>query len=347
VRRHPLDRQRVPAELDDRMSAIDDRDKVVYTPGPLDRDATCYVAGHRGLVGSAIWRKFESEGFQRLVGKTSAELDLKDREAVFGFLGEIRPRYIVLAAAKVGGILANSTYPVDFLSDNMRIQLNVLDAALYYDVERVLFLGSSCIYPKLAPQPIVEDALLTGHLEPTNDAYAIAKIAGIMHVQAVRRQYGLPWISAMPTNLYGPNDNFSPTGSHVLPGLIRRYDEAAASGASSVTNWGTGTPRREFLHADDMAEACLHLLEHYDGFSHVNVGTGTDVTVREIAETVAYVVGYQGRTEWDTSKPDGTPRKLLDVSKLAATGWQAKIGLQEGLERTVAWYREHVGALRG
>jgi GDP-L-fucose synthase len=329
------------------MSVFDGRDQVAYTPGPLDRDATCYVAGHRGLVGSGIWLKLESEGFQRLVGRPSAELDLKDREAVFDYLAAIKPRYVVLAAAKVGGILANSTYPVDFLSENLRIQVNVLDAALHHDVERVLFLGSSCIYPKLAPQPIVEEALLTGHLEPTNDAYAIAKIAGVMQVQAVRRQYGLPWISAMPTNLYGPNDNFSPTGSHVLPALIRRYDEAAASGASNVTNWGTGTPRREFLHVDDMADACLHLLEHYDGPSQVNVGTGTDVTIREIAETIAHVVGYQGRTEWDLTKPDGTPQKLLDVSKLAETGWTSKIGLQEGLERTVGWYREHIGRLRG
>lgn len=325
----------------------DARDQVRYTPAPLDRAATVYVAGHRGLVGSAIWRKLASEGFENLVGMSSAELDLKDREAVFAYLGETKPRYVVLAAAKVGGILANSTYPVDFLSENMRIQVNVLDAALEYDVERVLFLGSSCIYPKFAAQPIVEDSLLTGHLEPTNDAYAIAKIAGIMHVQAVRRQYGLPWISAMPTNLYGPNDNFSPTGSHVLPALIRRYDEAVRSGAETVTNWGTGTPRREFLHADDMADACLHLLENYDGPGHVNVGTGSDVTIREIADTVARVVGYEGRTEWDTTKPDGTPQKLLDVSKLAETGWTSKISLQEGLERTVAWYREHVGALRG
>jgi GDP-L-fucose synthase len=329
------------------MTVLDDRDQVGYAPGPLDRDATFYVAGHRGLVGSAIWRRLESAGFGRLVGQTSAELDLKDRDAVFDYVGRTKPRYVVLAAAKVGGILANSTYPVDFLSDNLRIQVNVLDAALRHEVERVLFLGSSCIYPKLAPQPIVEDSLLTGHLEPTNDAYAIAKIAGIMQVQAVRRQYGLPWISAMPTNLYGPNDNFSPTGSHVLPALIRRYDEAAAAGASTVTNWGTGTPRREFLHADDMADACLHLLEHYDGPAQVNVGSGTDVTIREIAETIAEVVGYSGRTEWDTTKPDGTPQKLLDVSKLAASGWTARISLHEGLERTVAWYREHVGALRG
>ncbi|MEV5071086.1 GDP-L-fucose synthase [Microbacterium sp. LMI12-1-1.1] len=322
-------------------------DAVQYAPAPLDRDATFYVAGHRGLVGSAIVRKLEAAGFTNIVGKTSAELDLKDRDAVFDYLAEIKPKYLVLAAAKVGGILANSTYPVDFLSDNLRIQSNVMDGAVKYEVERVAFLGSSCIYPKFAEQPIREDALLTGHLEPTNDAYAIAKIAGILNVQAVRRQYGLPWISAMPTNLYGPNDNFSPKGSHVLPALIRRYDEAAKSGAASVTNWGTGTPRREFLHSDDMADAVLHLLEHYDGPEQVNVGTGTDVTIREIAETIAGVVGYEGDTEWDTTKPDGTPQKLLDVSKLADAGWTAKISLADGLDRTVAWYRDHIGSLRG
>lgn len=321
-------------------------DGVEYTPHELDRDATFYVAGHRGLVGSAIVRKLESSGFENVVGKTSAELDLKDRDAVFAYMAEAKPKYVVLAAAKVGGILANSTYPVDFLSDNMRIQVNVLDAALKNDVERVLFLGSSCIYPKFAEQPIREDSLLTGHLEPTNDAYAIAKIAGILQTQAVRRQYGLPWISAMPTNLYGPNDNFSPKGSHVLPALIRRYDEAAKAGISSVTNWGTGTPRREFLHADDMAAACLHLMEHYDGPDQVNVGTGSDVTIREIAETIARVTGFAGETEWDTSKPDGTPQKLLDVSKLAEAGWTASISLEEGMERTVAWYRDHVDTIR-
>jgi GDP-L-fucose synthase len=254
---------------------------------------------------------------------------------------------VVLAAAKVGGILANSTYPVDFLSDNLRIQVNVMDAAREYGVERLLFLGSSCIYPKFAAQPIREDEMLTGHLEPTNDAYAIAKIAGIMQVQAVRRQYGLPWISAMPTNLYGPNDNFSPNGSHVLPALVRRYDEAQREQAKSVTNWGTGTPRREFLHVDDMADACLHLLEHYDGLEQVNVGTGSDVTIREIAETVARVIGFEGDTEWDTTKPDGTPQKLLDVSKLAGLGWTAKIGLEDGLRTTVDWYHEHIHGLRG
>lgn len=321
-------------------------DGIAYAPGELDRDATFYVAGHRGLVGSAIVRKLESEGFTKLVGESSSVLDLKNRDQVFAYLGETKPRYVVLAAAKVGGILANSTYPVDFLSDNLRIQTNVLDAALAHDVERVVFLGSSCIYPKLAEQPIREDSLLTGHLEPTNDAYAIAKIAGILNVQAVRRQYGLPWISAMPTNLYGPNDNFSLNGSHVLPALIRRYDDAARSGAESVTNWGSGSPRREFLHSDDMADAVLHLLEHYDGPEQVNVGTGTDVTIREIAATIGEVVGYAGDTEWDTTKPDGTPQKLLDVSKLAEAGWTAKISLAEGLDRTVAWYRQHVNNVR-
>lgn len=321
-------------------------DSVSFEPGPLDLDATTYVAGHRGLVGSAIWRALEQRGATGLVGRTSTELDLKDREAVFDFFRETQPRYVVLAAAKVGGILANSTYPVDFLSDNLRIQTNVMDAALEVRTERLLFLGSSCIYPKLAPQPIPEDSLLTGHLEPTNDAYAIAKIAGILGVQAVRRQYGLPWISAMPTNLYGPGDNFSPTGSHVLPALIRRYDEAVRSGASSVTNWGTGSPRREFLHVDDMAAACLHLLEHFDGPQQVNVGTGRDTTIREIAETIAEVVGFEGETQWDTTKPDGTPQKLLDVSKLRDAGWEAQIGLREGLESTVEWYRQHAADLR-
>ena len=317
-----------------------------FDPRPLDRDAPFYVAGHRGLVGSAIWRSLESAGFEDLVGRGSAELDLRNREAVFDFFGDQKPAYVVLAAAKVGGIMANSTYPVDFLSDNLRIQVNVMDAALEHGVERLLFLGSSCIYPKLAPQPIHEDALLTGHLEPTNDAYAIAKIAGILHVQAARRQYGRPWISAMPTNLYGPGDNFSPEGSHVLPALIRRYDEAVRSGVAEVTNWGTGSPRREFLHVDDMAAACLHLLEQYDGPRQVNVGTGKDSTIKEVAEVIAEVVGFGGATKWDTSKPDGTPQKLLDISTLAEAGWTARIGLREGIESTVSWYREHVSDLR-
>jgi GDP-L-fucose synthase len=322
-------------------------DNVNFEPTPLDRSSTFYVAGHRGLVGSAIWRNLEDNGFTNLVGRSSSELDLKNRDDVFAFFAKTKPRYVVLAAAKVGGILANNTFPVDFLSDNLRIQVNVLDAAREYGAERLLFLGSSCIYPKMAEQPIREDSLLTGHLEPTNDAYAIAKIAGIMQIQAIRRQYGLPWISAMPTNLYGPGDNFSPEGSHVLPALIRRYDEAARSGATSVTNWGTGSPRREFLHVDDMARACLHLLENYDGPSQVNVGTGTDVTIKELASIVAEAVDYQGAIEWDSSKPDGTPRKLLDVSKLSQAGWTASIGLDEGIRQTVQWYRTNLASLRG
>lgn len=321
-------------------------DNVDFTPAPLDRNSKFYVAGHRGLVGSAIWRRLGSKGFTDLVGRTSSDLDLKDREAVFAFFAETKPRYVILAAAKVGGILANNTYPVDFLSDNLRIQVNVLDAARVYGVERLLFLGSSCIYPKFAEQPIKEEYLLTGHLESTNDSYAIAKIAGIMQVQAVRRQYQLPWISAMPTNLYGPGDNFSPEGSHVLPALIRRYDEAVQDGTRTVTNWGTGSPRREFLHVDDLASACLHLLENYDGPDQVNVGTGTDVTIKELAEIVAEAVGYDGAMEWDTSKPDGTPQKLLDVSKLAKAGWKAQIGLDKGIKHTVEWFRANAKDIR-
>lgn len=317
-----------------------------YSPSELDRSAVFYVAGHRGLVGSAIWRKLEDSGFENLVGKTSSELDLKDCDSVSEFFAGTKPKYVVLAAAKVGGILANSTYPADFLTENLRIQINVLDAARDAGVQRLLFLGSSCIYPKYAPQPIREDSLLTGHLEPTNDGYAIAKIAGILHVQAVRRQYDLPWISAMPTNLYGPNDNFSPAISHLLPALIRRYDDAVKSGAEVVTNWGTGTPRRELLHADDMADACLYLLENYDGPEQVNVGTGSDLTIREIALAVAAAVGYTGRTEWDSTKPDGTPQKLLDVSRLRDAGWTSRISLADGIENTVAWYRDRVGSLR-
>lgn len=317
-----------------------------FAPGELDRSATFYVAGHNGLVGSAIWRNLVKEGFQDLIGRSSSELDLKDRGAVLDFFAETQPRYVVLAAAKVGGILANNTYPVDFLSDNLRIQVNVLDAAREFGVERLLFLGSSCIYPKFAEQPIREESLLTGHLEETNDAYAIAKIAGIMHIQAIRRQYGLPWISAMPTNLYGPGDNFSPTGSHVLPALIRRYDEAVRTGAQSVENWGSGSPRREFLHVDDMAAACLHLLEHYDGPSQINVGTGVDVTIKELACMVADAVGYHGDMNWDTTRPDGTPRKLLDVSRLASAGWTASIPLDEGVRQTVDWYRANAGHVR-
>jgi len=299
------------------------------------------VAGHRGLVGSGVWRHLESEGFTNLVGRTSAELDLRERDAVEAFIGETKPDVVVVAAAKVGGILANNTYPADFLSDNLRIQVNLLDAALHAGVPKLLFLGSSCIYPRLAPQPITEDALLTGPLEPTNDAYAIAKIAGILQVQAARRQHGVHWISAMPTNLYGPNDNFHPTGSHVLPALIRRFHESSETGATEVTLWGTGTPLREFLHVDDLARACLFLLENYDDPQHLNVGVGEDLSIRELAELVADVVGYTGTLVQDTSKPDGTPRKLLDVSRIKALGWEPQISLRDGVESTYQWFLQH------
>jgi len=324
---------------DARVDALD------FAPSKLDREAKFYIAGHRGLVGSAIWRTLESEGFSDLVGRTSSDLDLRDRDAVFAFFAETRPKYVVLAAAKVGGILANSTYPVDFLTENLRIQVNVLDAALENQVERLLFLGSSCIYPKFAAQPITEDSLLTGHLEETNDAYAIAKIAGIMQIQAVRRQYGLPWISAMPTNLYGPGDNFSPERSHVLPALIRRYDEAVRSGEEVVTNWGTGTPRREFLHVDDMAAACLHLMEHYDGSEQVHVGTGSDISIREIAEKIAKVVGYTGEPRWDTTKADGTPTEAARGFEVGSSGLDCsnqsryRFAVDRGMVPRARWQR--------
>ena len=311
-----------------------------------DKSATTYVAGHRGLVGSAIWRRLEADGYANLVGRTSAEVDLRDREATFDLLREVRPRYLILTAARVGGILANDQYPAEFLSDNLRVQLNVMDAAQETDVERLVFLGSSCIYPKLAPQPIKEEYLMTGPLEPTNDAYAIAKIAGILQVQSARKQYGRHWISAMPTNLYGPGDNFSPKTSHVLPALIRRYVDAKETGLERVTNWGSGTPRREFLHVDDLARAIVLLLEAYDSPETINVGTGEDQSIREIAELVAKVVGYEGEIAWDTSKPDGMPRKLLDVQRLKALGWRPTTSLEDGLRDTVEWYHEHRAEIR-
>jgi GDP-L-fucose synthase len=314
--------------------------------GILDRTSSVYIAGHRGLVGSALLRRFRAEGFTNLLVRSHVRLDLTDRAATFDFVLQSRPQVIIDAAARVGGIMANNTYPADFLSQNLQIQVNLMDAAVAARVPRLLFLGSSCIYPKFAQQPIEESALLTGALEPTNDAYAIAKIAGIIQVQAVRRQYGLSWISAMPTNLYGPGDNFSGTDSHLVPALIRRYEEAKASGAPDVTNWGTGTPRRELLHVDDLASACLYPLEHFDGPGHINVGTGIDHTISEIADMVAKAVGYAGETRWDPTKPDGTPRKLLDVSLLREAGWLPRIALRDGIDATVAWYRANVGAAR-
>lgn len=322
-------------------------DNVAFIPHELHRDAAVYVAGHRGMVGSAMVRRLQRGGFRKIVTQTHRLLDLRDRRAVFEFFSATRPRYVILAAARVGGIAANDADPTNFLSDNLRIQLNVLDAALRYDTERLLFLGSSCIYPKFAPQPISERQLLSGYLELTNDAYAIAKIAGIIHIQSVRRQFGKPWISVMPTNLYGPGDNFSASSSHVLPALIRRYDDAMRSNADVVTNWGSGMPRREFLHVDDLADACLHLLEHYDGPLQVNVGTGMDCTIQNLAATIATAIGYTGTTQWDHSKPDGTPQKLLDIGLLRSTGWKATIHLDQGICSVVAWYRAHRAETRG
>jgi GDP-L-fucose synthase len=306
----------------------------------LARDAPFFVAGHRGLVGSAVWRRLAGEGFTGLLGRTSAELDLRDRAAVREFFRTARPEYVVLAAARVGGIQANATRPAEFLSDNLQIQVNVLDVAHEFQVSRLLFLGSSCIYPKYAAQPIREDSLLTGALEPTNDAYAIAKIAGVLQVQALRRQHGHSYVSAMPTNLYGPGDNFHRSDSHVLPAMIRRFHEARLAAAPSVRCWGTGRARREFLHVDDLAAACLLLMEQYDDGMPINVGVGSDLTIRELAETVADVVGYQGEIEWDTSRPDGTPQKLLDVSRISALGWRPQIPLRAGIEATYQWFLE-------
>lgn len=305
-----------------------------------------YIAGHRGLAGSAIWRHLQSEGFTNLIGATSAQLDLRDRAGVFDFLRENRPDIVIDAAARVGGIQANDTLGAEFLSDNLQIQVNLMDAANDIDVDRLLFLGSSCIYPKFAPQPIRESSLLTGILEPTNDAYAIAKIAGIMQVQASRKQYGRHWISAMPTNLYGPGDNFHPEHSHVLPALLRRIHEAKATGDSEVVIWGSGTPRREFLHVDDLAKAILYLLQHYDDPETINVGVGEDLSIRELAVLISEIVGYEGDLVQDATKPDGTPQKLLDVSRINELGWHAATNLAEGVTGTYEWFRENLGALR-
>jgi GDP-L-fucose synthase len=311
----------------------------------FDKSTKIYIAGHRGLVGSAILRQLTAAGFGKLVTASRAELDLREAAPVREFFAAHRPEVVVLAAAKVGGIQANASEPTEHLSDNLRIQLNVLDAAHAVDVPRLLFLGSSCVYPKFASQPITEDALLTGPLEPTNDAYAIAKIAGILHTQALRRQYGRHYISVMPTNLYGPGDNFDLESSHVLPGIMRRLHIAHSSGAADVQLWGTGQARREFLHVDDLAPACLHVLQHYDDPQPINIGTGSDITIRELATLIAEVVGYTGKISWDTRRPDGTPRKQLDVGKLRGLGWAPSIGLRDGIESTYAWAKES-GQLR-
>ncbi|GAB2925562.1 GDP-L-fucose synthase family protein [Streptomyces mayteni] len=303
----------------------------------LPPDARIFVAGHRGLAGSAIARQLTDRGHE-VITRGRAELDLRDAEATLRFLRDTRPDAVVLAAATVGGILANDRYPVPFLEDNLRIQLSVIGGAHAADVDRLLFLGSSCIYPKHAPQPITEDALLTGPLEPTNEPYALAKIAGISQVRSYRRQFGRRYVVALPTNLYGPGDTFDPENSHVLPALIRRFHEAARDGREEVVLWGTGTPRREFLHSDDLGRACVTLLRDYDGDSPVNVGVGEDLTIAELAATVAEAVGFTGRVGWDPSKPDGTPRKLLDVSRLAALGFVPGTPLPRGVRETYEWW---------
>jgi GDP-L-fucose synthase len=308
-----------------------------------------FVAGHRGLVGSAILRRLQSGGYANLILRTRSELDLTNQQAVMEFFRQERPEYVFLAAAKVGGIMANATYPADFLRENLLIQTDVIDAAYQSGVSKLLFLGSSCIYPKHAPQPMKEDYLLSGPLEPTNEWYAIAKIAGIRMCQAYRRQYGFNAIALMPTNLYGPGDNFDLSTSHVLPALIRKFHEAKKNKAPEVVIWGTGKPRREFLHVDDLADAAAFLIHHYDGEEIVNVGVGEDITIHELAMLIKQIVGYRGEILFDPAKPDGTPRKLLDVSRLKNMGWQASIGLREGIAQTYQWFLEEgqEGSLRG
>jgi GDP-L-fucose synthase len=313
----------------------------------MNKDDRVFVAGHRGLVGAAIVRRLEAEGFSQLIRRTHSELDLCSQEAVNAFFATERPDYVFLAAARVGGIHANSSYPAEFIRDNLQIQTNVIDAAWRSGVKKLCFLGSSCIYPRLAPQPMREDALLTGPLEPTNEWYAIAKIAGIKMCQAYRRQYGFDAISLMPTNLYGPGDNFDLQNSHVLPALIRRFHEAKLRGDAEVVIWGTGTPRREFLHVDDLAGAVVHLMRVYAGEDVVNVGCGEDVTIRDLAALVAKVVGFEGRVTTDPSRPDGTPRKLLDVTRLHGLGWRPSVGLEPGIRETYEWFLAHESTIRG
>lgn len=299
-----------------------------------------YVAGHLGLVGSALVRAIENSEEHTWIGQTRAELNLLNRRDVFQYVAAEKPDWVIVAAAKVGGIKANSTYPVEFLSENIQIQSNLIDACHSASINRVLFLGSSCIYPKICPQPITEDSLLTGPLEETNEAYAIAKIAGLKLIQSYRKEYGHSWISAMPTNLYGPGDNYDLENSHVIPALIRKFHEATKRNDKSITLWGSGKPLREFLHSDDLARACLHLLSNYDDRQHINVGTGRDVSIAELANYLAKISGFRGEINWDDSKPNGTPRKVLDISKITSTGWNAEIDLETGLKRTYLEYTE-------
>ncbi|QUV99911.1 GDP-L-fucose synthase [Chloracidobacterium sp. MS 40/45] len=309
----------------------------------MEKDAKIYVAGHRGLVGSAIVRRLRAEGFTNLLLRTRTELDLTRQTEVEAFFAAERPAYVFLAAAKVGGILANDTYGGDFIRDNLLIQTHVIEAARRMNVQKLLFLGSSCIYPKFAPQPMPEDCLLTGILEPTNEPYAVAKIAGLTMVKAYRKQYGFNGISLMPTNLYGPGDNFDLTSSHVLAALLRKFHEARLTSAPAVTVWGTGKPRREFLHVDDLADAALFLMQRYESEDPINVGVGEDISIGELAMMIRDIVGYTGDIVYDTAKPDGTPRKLLDVSRLQTLGWRARIDLRAGIAATYTWYCAHHG----
>ncbi|EAX48790.1 NAD-dependent epimerase/dehydratase [Thermosinus carboxydivorans Nor1] len=306
----------------------------------MRKDAKIYIAGHRGLAGSAIVRQLRSQGYVNIITRTSAELDLRCQAAVDAFFRAFRPEYVFLAAAKVGGIWANNRYPAEFIYDNLAIATNVIHAAHCYGVKKLLFLGSSCIYPKYASQPLKEEYLLTGELEPTNEWYAVAKIAGIKLCQAYRRQYDANFIAVMPANLYGINDNFDLETAHVLPALLRKFHEAKAAGMSAVTVWGSGKARREFLYVDDLAEACCFLMQNYDGEEIINVGTGTDITIRELAELIREIVGFNGDIIYDRTKPDGTFQKLLDVTKINRLGWQAKIGLREGIEKTYRWFKD-------
>lgn len=310
----------------------------------MDKHARIYIAGHRGLVGAAILRRLQAEGYTNFITATSRELDLREQSAVRTFFAERRPDYVFLAAAKVGGILANDSYPAEFIYDNLMMEANVIDAAYRNGAKKLLFLGSTCIYPKLAPQPLKEEYLLGGPLEPTNEWYAVAKIAGIKLCQAYQRQYGARFIAAMPTNLYGPGDNFDLEKSHVMPALIRKFHEAKIAGAPSVVVWGTGKPLREFLHVDDCARACVFLMAHYEGTDIVNIGTGSDLPIGELAALVKKAVGYTGDIVFDASKPDGTPRKLVDVGRILALGWQPEIGLEEGIRNAYEWFLAQVDA---
>ena len=313
----------------------------------MDRADRIFVAGHRGLVGSAIVRRLQSDGYRNLLFRSREELDLENQQAVNAFFDETEPQYVILAAAKVGGIMANNTYPAEFIRNNIAIQMNVIEAAHRTGVRKLLFLGSSCIYPKLAEQPIREESLLQGPLEPTNEAYAVAKIAGIKMCQSYNRQYGTNFVSVMPTNLYGPNDNFDLMSSHVLPALMRKFHEAKESGSAEVVVWGSGRVYREFLHVDDMADACVYVMHHHDGSEILNIGCGQDVTIAEVAQLMKETVGFDGDIVFDSSKPDGTPRKLLDVSRLFALGWRPSIDLRRGLAETYAWFQQHLDVGRG